>query len=377
MTYRPFRSRSIFTPFVSGLELVALGALMCCLAATEASAQITMVYDTFTGANGTSLAAHTPDTDLPLTNWTIRTNGTLVLSGNSAFSTQGDGWSWPPWAAIESNTCDGTIAVDWTPGAGMPYGPRAGLIFRMSDSMNYWFAGYGFQGTALALWKVVNGSPGLITSTSVPNPLDATHHVEVRLNDSAIEVWWDGTRKIQWSDAFNAWSTMHGIEWVVNEDWASTFDNFTVQTPSYQAVSSVVVSPVGSLTGAGTAQFLTATAFNAQGQPIDDALFHWTISDPTHGELRTLGHYVAAASVGALTGDVTVTADMLGGPSGSAAITVDATRTMVFDTFTDTNGTLLTAHVPTMNAAHATWSVNATQPMTVQGNQLTSAQTDC
>src|SRR5262249_40673980 len=151
-----------------------------------------------------------------------------------------------------------------------------------------------------------------------------------------------------------------GIEWVVNEDWASTFDNFTVQTPSYQTVSSVVVSPVGSLTGAGTAQFLTATAFNAQGQPIDDALFHWTISDPTRGTCSTTGHYAAGAAILALTGDVTVTAEMLGGPSGSASITVDASRTMVFDTFMDANGTLLPAHVPTMNAAHATWAVNAT-----------------
>src|ERR1041385_6165826 len=49
------------------------------------------------------------DRNLPLTNWTIRTNGTLVLSGNAAISTHGDGWTWPSWAAIESNTCDGTI----------------------------------------------------------------------------------------------------------------------------------------------------------------------------------------------------------------------------------------------------------------------------
>src|SRR5262249_10795292 len=153
----------------------------------------------------------------------------------------------------------------------------------------------------------------LVTSVSVPSPLGQNHHLEVRLDDSAIEVWWDGTRKIQWTDAFNAWSTMHGIEWGVNEDWASTFDNFTVQTPSYQAVSSVAVTPVGSLTGAGTAQFFTATALNAQGQAIPDALFHWTVSDPTHGVLQTVGHYATGATVVALTGDVTVTAEMLGG----------------------------------------------------------------
>src|SRR5262249_55591537 len=184
---------------------------------SDAGAQITMVYDTFTGANGAPLAGHAPDVDLPLTNWTIRTNGTLVLSGNAALSTQGDGWTWPSWAAIESNTCDGTIAVDWTPGTGLPYGPRSGLIFRMSDANNYWYAGYGMQGTPLGLWKVVNGSPGLIASASVPSPIGSTHHVEVRLEDAAIEIWWDGTRKIQWSDAFNAWSTTHGVEWTVNE----------------------------------------------------------------------------------------------------------------------------------------------------------------
>src|ERR1051325_3896860 len=140
--------------FRASISAAIVTAWLISLSVTNASAQITMVHDTFTGANGTSLASHTPDVNLPLTNWTIRTNGALVLNGNAVLSTQGDGWTWPSWAAIQSNTCDGTIAVDWTPGAGMPYGPRSGLIFRMSDANNYWYAGYGMQGTPLGLWKV-------------------------------------------------------------------------------------------------------------------------------------------------------------------------------------------------------------------------------
>jgi hypothetical protein len=147
---------------------MALATAMVVVGASSAPAQITLVYDTFTGATGASLTAHAPDVNLPLSTWTLRTSGTIVLSGHAALSTQGDGSSWPSSAAIEANTCDGTIAVDWTPGTGLPYGPRSGLIVRMSDPLNYWFAGYGVQGTSLALWKVVNGSPGLVTSASVP-----------------------------------------------------------------------------------------------------------------------------------------------------------------------------------------------------------------
>src|SRR5262245_13888877 len=160
MTHRLLRptSRSVA---IARCQHLLLSALILCVVSRRVDAQITMVNDTFTGSDNTALTAHAPDVDLPLTNWTIRTNGTMVLSGNALKSTQQDGWSWPPYAAIDSNTCDGTIAVDWTPGAGMPYGPRSGLIFRMSDPMNYWFAGYGWQGTPLALWKVVNGNPGM------------------------------------------------------------------------------------------------------------------------------------------------------------------------------------------------------------------------
>src|SRR5262249_788503 len=159
---------------------------------------------------------------------------------------------------------------------GLPYGPIGGLVFRMTDVYNYWFAGYGLQGTQLGLWKFVNGGWTLVSYASTSNPVGQSHHIEVRLAGSAIELWWDGVLKLQATDSWNSAATKHGVMWGAGADWLSTFDNFSVLAPAYPSVSRVEVTPSGSLVGVGGAQYFSAQAFDTANNVIPNAPIHWT-----------------------------------------------------------------------------------------------------
>ena len=131
---------------------------LCCFwpVSRDASAQTTLIADAFEGPNGTALTSHVPNVNVVNGTWAVRATEMMTLQSGHLRSTQQSA-PYQPIATIDSSTPDGTIGADWTPAGGLPNGPVGGIIFRVADDNNFWFAGYGLYGTQLALYRFVNG----------------------------------------------------------------------------------------------------------------------------------------------------------------------------------------------------------------------------
>jgi hypothetical protein len=85
-------------------------------------------------------------------------------------------------------------------------------------------AGVGLASYGFSLWKVVSGTPMLVTYAD-PFVISSAsiHQIELRLDGSSIEVWWDGLRYLEANDAFAATATKYGLWWSTVYDGSSTF----------------------------------------------------------------------------------------------------------------------------------------------------------
>jgi TolB protein len=128
----------------------------------------------------------------------------------------------------------------------------------------------------------------------------------------------------------------------------------TVVAPT---ISTVVVSPSTATVFPGTTARLTATASDAQGQPIPAATFAWTSSNPQLATVDQTG-LVTGVSVG---GPVTITA-LSGGRTGSSAVTVLAPPTGSIEVIATTTGLDLDAdgYLASVGANSRALAVNGT-----------------
>lgn len=127
-------------------------------------ADLTLLEDSFTGANGTALGDHTPETGGP---WTVHA-GTPTLNGSGGLT---DAETFV--AAADCGAEDVTIVVEATEAAAF----RA--VFRLTDASNYWHAEYDGLNEFLRIYEVVAGAPTLRagagrTATDAPRTLTVT-----------------------------------------------------------------------------------------------------------------------------------------------------------------------------------------------------------
>src|SRR5689334_20169016 len=214
------------------LRAFAHAALLSFVVPLAAAADQIVVRDRF---NGTTLANHAPDTNLPNGAWSVTGSGAL-LWGQRAWAAGAD-WA-GILATIDAGVADGTVAVDWTPAGDMPYGA---VIARATDAANYLVASY-WSGT-LSLSKVAAGGYTLLASTPIDDPGNATHRLSLVLAGSSIQVWYDGVRKLSATDAFNVSVTRHGFRWLSHYDWQSTYGNFEVGGTYTPSATTVTVTP--------------------------------------------------------------------------------------------------------------------------------------
>ena len=90
-----------------------------------------LFYDTFTDANGTSLAAHAPDKDRVGGGWAIN-EGAIAIQSNLA---QSSGGAWNS-AMADVGTADVSISVKVIRGSA----DGVGLLLRRDTSSRYWLA---------------------------------------------------------------------------------------------------------------------------------------------------------------------------------------------------------------------------------------------
>lgn len=214
--------------------LAARGALVGPLGRGGGAADPRVVYDPFTGADGTMLYNHTPDKAPPGATWSyLPINGdpnTLYLRSNRAGTV--DYYLAVVGAIIDSGIADGTIMADITV-ANSTGAANTGLLFRTASADNRWqfilITNPSGAGT---------GSVRLIERTAGVSVVRATTNADVVPGSTyAMSVALAGTSivcaacgmQISFTSSVRSTITSHGIILFTNSLNGSYADNFTVQ----------------------------------------------------------------------------------------------------------------------------------------------------
>jgi uncharacterized protein YjdB len=182
----------------------------------------TLVWDTFTGATGSSLTAHAPDSNMTGSAWSTSGSAQPTLqSGLARVTTIGSASSVVA-ATMSAGTPDVRVATDWRAQSTTAWG---GVIVRWTDASNFIFAGYR-NSSEVAVFRVQSGTWTRLVGAPVTVTSGTTHQLEAVTAGALIQVYWDGGLLLQTSDAFNQSVASHGLAWSNGVDTASGYDTF-------------------------------------------------------------------------------------------------------------------------------------------------------
>jgi hypothetical protein len=175
-----------------------------------------LVYDTYTDANGTAVTSHTPEIGGSYTasdaNWQINSNS---LRRTAAGSGQ-------PTAVLNAGVSDGVVEGTVTPGGS----GGSGLVFRYVDNNNFYYVRV-FGGTTLGIFKYVAGSVTAVGSTATVSAAGAWT-ARVELWGTRIRVFLNGatTPQITTTDSSFPTATQYGFHAATGDTPTSAvFDN--------------------------------------------------------------------------------------------------------------------------------------------------------
>jgi hypothetical protein len=178
-----------------------------------------LVYDTFTGANGTILPDHPPDKAPAGSAW-INLVGVWGISANKAIS------STPAAAAntscIDAGAADVVVECDLN----MANAIYAGQIVRASASNDYIEVQLALNEDLLYVITNVLGTRTVIANPALTVQANTSYHIKTTLSGTSIKVSVDGVELVDTTSAVNQTDTLHGLfQWDV---YGATWDNFTV-----------------------------------------------------------------------------------------------------------------------------------------------------
>lgn len=142
------------------------------------------LIDTFTDANGTALAAHTPEVGGP---WSTA-GGAVTIQGNKVQFTTASPTAFVPGGPGDF---DATATVQ----LGGLTATMIALMFRRIDGSNFWSAEYN---ASVGRWRVQQFIASVPTlKGQVTKTIDtAVHTIRVKVTGAKLEAWLDGADKI-------------------------------------------------------------------------------------------------------------------------------------------------------------------------------------
>jgi len=198
---------------------------------------ITLLSDTFTGADNTLLTAHTMDVG---GGW-VNSQGTFKISGNAAAPNSANNNDVVVANAGLGGTASNPITVSClsTPRSSTgAWESDSGLVFRWSDPSNFWvyhITAAGFGGTgAVQLFKFVNGIQIQFPAVPVSIVSGTTYTITATLADSLVTLLLNGTLVSSASDSFNQAAIWYGFYYGTAGAVSipATWDNFLVTAPA-------------------------------------------------------------------------------------------------------------------------------------------------
>jgi hypothetical protein len=177
-----------------------------------------LVYDTFTDANATALASHTPNKDNVGSGWTDVTAG-ITIESNKASDNQGDRKS-----VIDAGEADVTIEATVTLNA--KYG---GFLFRYQDSTHYHVAGCNTVSNETAIWENNGGVWTKIGSNADTYSQGDVLALKLILSGQSIKFYVNDVLKVNITEASFETETEHGLYMDIDSAGADTlWDDFSI-----------------------------------------------------------------------------------------------------------------------------------------------------
>jgi Zn-dependent metalloprotease len=182
-----------------------------------------LASDTFTGADGTLLSAHTPDVG----------GGVWSITGTPPFPTLNGGLVGVTTGTTRTQATlslgmqvNVRMAVDYRAGTGPNH--QAGLVFRFIDVNNYLLL--VFDQNVLRFYRRQVGVTTLLASSSVLTPPapGTTHRLEMRATGGILTGVWDGVPVVQSGDSNLITGTRFGLDWNPAVDSTAAFDNLEI-----------------------------------------------------------------------------------------------------------------------------------------------------
>ncbi len=382
-----------------------------------------IVYDTFTGADGTDARTHVPNVNLPLDRWRVFTPAPPPLPATPVFIQNNElrvtpmvrtDITRPPFvsATLDGGTSDGFIDAEMRVSTNaFRYG---GIIFRQSDSSNFFVVridSSAADGEQLALMKVQGSNVPLgtyLARRKFTTQAGATYQWHIELVKSKISVFVDGVKYIEAIDSFNQNATHAGVLWypsfsilggfIITGGEDTAYDNFAVYTDkptqptlSDLAVQSVSISPTASVPGTPlTATIVVKNNGTAANSAFNVDFYENLSSAPNPGQVGSKRFSVPALGQGATT-TLTYTFTPSNPGNYQAWVQVDTenqvtegnetnnvtgpsayivANALVQDTFSDTDGKVLgpgaSDHLPDVSPSGERWNWTGTVTPIVQ-----------
>ena len=209
------------------------------------------VTDTFNRADSASSLGTASD---GVHTWTART-GTWGISSNQAYSPSigsGPGYTGSV-ATINAGTGNGWLRI------ALPTmrttADDAGVVFRYTDTSNFWIAQYSFTSVQVKIVKIEAGSLSLVASASFAAATAADgERLMVELNGTSIKLYIEDQLLISTTSSFNLTASDHGL---FTQQTGTRLDDLSMTvsdpTPSLTTIVSDTFNRADSSSSMGTA----------------------------------------------------------------------------------------------------------------------------
>ena len=178
------------------------------------SAPAVLFYDSFTDTLGTSLPSHTPDVDTVGGGWTNNSESQTISETNTATENATNSASI---SSVDTGQADVVIEATINQGRASGASGGSGVLFRFTDTNNYWMAVGLSTGTNPWTWtiyKMEGGSGGSVVDAQGTTGGDAIiSDVPVKITLSGTDIRFEMPSEgidLSTTSSFNETATRHG-----------------------------------------------------------------------------------------------------------------------------------------------------------------------
>ena len=184
------------------------------------------VLDNFTDTNGTSLDAHTPDTDVEAGGWTEQAGQTEIQTNQARPASDGVNHFSTIESGISEVLITATVSVSQD-----TVNDVEGIIGRWSDASNFWFVGITAQANLFRIFERNGGSNIERASASVTIGASTPYEITATFNSTTITAQLDGGNEISYSSAsLNQTATIHGFRAFRTGGYYAEVDTIQMET---------------------------------------------------------------------------------------------------------------------------------------------------